>query len=61
MEGESGSIRRFSVPRNVADGRSFLIGHKVPSIEIDRCLRMLMAGELTPYDIEEWSTVKGAA
>lgn len=46
--------RYFPIPASPSDGRTFLLSRNVPQIEIDRCLRMLMAGHLTPYDIEQW-------
>ncbi|MBX5268626.1 YdaU family protein [Rhizobium sp. NLR17b] len=56
-----GSLRRFAAPSNVVEGRNFLINHNVPSDQLDRCLRMLMEGSLTAYDIEEWSSIRGVA
>ncbi|MGO7009719.1 YdaU family protein [Rhizobium johnstonii] len=56
-----GSLRRFAAPPSVVEGRNFLIGHNVPSDRLDRCLRMLMDGNLTAYDIEEWSSIRGVA
>jgi uncharacterized protein YdaU (DUF1376 family) len=47
------SDRKFPVPPSQAAGRSMLRDRGVPAGDIERCLSMLMAGHLTPFDIEE--------
>lgn len=51
-----GSFRKFPVPPSEAAGRKLLRDHGVPESEMIRLLVELMAGHLTPYDIEEWDT-----
>jgi hypothetical protein len=42
----------YPIPASSADGRAFLISKGVPSDQIDSCLRNLLGGNLTPFDLE---------
>lgn len=44
----------FPVPNTIDEGKSFLLSRGCPPEELKRCLEMLMAEYLTPYDIEAW-------
>ncbi|MDX0496176.1 hypothetical protein GOC59_11615 [Sinorhizobium medicae] len=55
-ERERVSLCSFAIPENTAEGQEFLVRRNVPDVKIARYLRMLMAGELTAFDIEEWSS-----
>jgi hypothetical protein len=57
-----GSTMPFSIPANIVEGRNILRSRGVPQSDLERCLRMLMDGHLSPYDIEEWDIhARGAA
>lgn len=51
----------FPVPSSPVEGRSFLKKMGVPDKKMDGPLRSLLGGNLTPYDIEEFTSVRGAA
>ncbi|MBX5020178.1 hypothetical protein HJB68_29220 [Rhizobium lentis] len=42
----------FPIPKSSADGRTFLLNKGVPGGQIDACLRNLLGGNFTPYDLE---------
>lgn len=42
----------FPIPSSSAEGKSFLITKGVPAEQIDGCLRNLLGGNFTPYDLE---------
>lgn len=44
----------FPVPNTIDEGKTFLLSRGCPPEELKRCLEMLMAEYLTPYDIEAW-------
>ncbi|PDT24452.1 hypothetical protein [Rhizobium hidalgonense] len=44
----------YPKPASPADGKRFLVGLGVPEREAGKYLDTLMAGHLTPIDIEEW-------
>lgn len=43
----------FDVPASAAAARDFLIGQGVPAPQLDECTRLMMGGNLSPYDLEE--------
>lgn len=42
----------YPIPASSAEGRTFLLSKGVPSDLIDSCLRNLIGGNLTPFDLE---------
>ncbi len=53
-EGLTKYTQPFPVPKTIDEGKSFLLSRGCPPEELKRCLEMLMAEYLTPYDIEAW-------
>ncbi|MBX9455875.1 MAG: DUF1376 domain-containing protein [Rhizobium sp.] len=51
-----GILVPFPTPRTPEEGKRFLIEKGAPPEEFEKSLRMLMAGHLSPYDIEHWAT-----
>lgn len=49
----------YPKPPSAADGKRLLVDLGVPEREVARHLGALMAGELRPFDIEEWITAAG--
>ncbi|ARM14187.1 MULTISPECIES: hypothetical protein [Rhizobium] len=45
-------FRPFPIPSSSAEGKTFLITKGVPAEQIDGCLRNLLGGNFTPYDLE---------
>ncbi|WP_112602800.1 hypothetical protein ACK83U_12540 [Rhizobium sp. WW22] len=42
----------FPVPASAAEGRALLMDKGVPADQLDACLRLLMGGNFSPYDLE---------
>ncbi|MGR9188816.1 hypothetical protein [Rhizobium leguminosarum] len=42
----------YPIPTSSAEGKTFLLSKGVPADEIDACLRNLLGGNLSPYDLE---------
>ncbi|MGO8068748.1 hypothetical protein AB9E28_24870 [Rhizobium leguminosarum] len=42
----------FPIPKSSAEAKTFLLSKGVPADQIDACLRNLLGGNLTPYDLE---------
>lgn len=51
---EDDMLRPFPIPSSVEEGTRFLLSRGCPPEEMKRCLGMLMAGHLSPFDIEAW-------
>lgn len=51
----------FPIPASPAEGKAFLARHGVPLTEMDTCLKRLLAGDLSPFDIEDIVPERGAA
>ncbi|XKM41249.1 hypothetical protein A4U53_010905 [Rhizobium ruizarguesonis] len=42
----------YPIPKSSAEAKTFLLSKGVPADQIDACLRNLLGGNLTPYDLE---------
>ncbi|MEF0939611.1 hypothetical protein [Rhizobium sp. BR 362] len=42
----------YPIPTSSAEGKAFLLGKGVPADQIDICLRNLLGGNFSPYDLE---------
>lgn len=42
----------YPVPASVAEAKTFLLNEGVPHNRLDECVRLLMGGNLSPYDLE---------
>jgi hypothetical protein len=42
----------FPIPTSSAEGKTFLLSKGVPADQIDACLRNLLGGNLSPFDLE---------
>jgi hypothetical protein len=42
----------FPIPASAADGKTFLTDKGVPAEKMDECLRNLLGGNFSPYDLE---------
>ncbi|MCW8283448.1 hypothetical protein K7A42_21350 [Agrobacterium sp. InxBP2] len=42
----------YPVPSSVAEAKTFLLNEGVPHNRLDECVRLLMGGNLSPYDLE---------
>jgi uncharacterized protein YdaU (DUF1376 family) len=42
----------FPIPSSTAKARQFLDGKDVPQSRMDECIRLMMGGNFTPYDLE---------
>lgn len=52
----------FPIPSSPAEGRALLTARGVPQSDMDKCLRLLLDGNLSPFDIEQYQTrERGAA
>jgi uncharacterized protein YdaU (DUF1376 family) len=66
-KGRGGTYTRasnaFPVPETAAAGTRFLVERGCPQRELEQRLRTLMAGDLFPFDIEQWdnNSMRGAA
>ncbi|MDM9629525.1 hypothetical protein QTL95_26940 [Rhizobium sp. S152] len=51
----------FPIPSSPTEGRDFLSRHLVPKSQMDECLKRLLGGNLTPFDLEGIVETRGAA
>ncbi|PWE55454.1 hypothetical protein DEM27_15480 [Metarhizobium album] len=51
----------YPVPSSAAEGRAFLARMGVPASKMDTCLKQMMAGNLSHYDLEGILETRGAA
>ncbi|MDR9783837.1 hypothetical protein [Rhizobium redzepovicii] len=51
-EGSETMFAPYPIPASSADGKTFLLSKGVPADQIDGCLRNLLGGNLSPYDLE---------
>lgn len=42
----------YPIPGSSAEGKTFLLSKGIPVDQIDTCLRNLLGGNFTPYDLE---------
>lgn len=45
-------FKAFPQPASATEGKAFLVEKGVPADQIDNCLRLLMGGNFSPYDLE---------
>jgi len=51
----------FPKPSSAAEARKFLASEGVPQDKMDECARLMMGGNLTPYDLEGFATTARSA
>ncbi|MGO8203022.1 DUF1376 domain-containing protein [Rhizobium ruizarguesonis] len=51
-EDRGSMFRAFAVPSSAAKAREFLDSKKVPQSRMDECIRLMMGGNLSPYELE---------
>jgi len=51
----------FPIPSSPTEGRDFLAQRHVPKAQMDECLKRLLGGNLTPFDLEGIVEARGAA
>ncbi|WFU09097.1 hypothetical protein QA646_17785 [Rhizobium sp. CB3090] len=60
---EDSMFKPYPIPESPSEGRDFLSRLNVPQSKMDECLRSLLGGNLTPFDLEDiiGMVAKGAA